>query len=80
MSVVAAVKLDRMANKKKPTGGEHKTPRQNVQFPIQWFKLARQLASGRAQPTLWFLLRILAEEAQRQGVEHPPLPWEVSDP
>lgn len=62
---------------KKKTGGEHTTPRTPVQVPTAWWNIARKLAGKRQQPTLWYLLRIISEEAQQEGIQNlPPLPWE----
>lgn len=69
-------KIRRMGRKKK-TSGEHTTPRQPVQFPADWIKLARRLAAKRKQPTMWFILSLIAEAAQAEGeTELPPAPWE----
>jgi len=64
---------------RKSTGGEHKTPRVNMQVPEAWMKLARLLGNQAKQPTLWYWLQILADAADRAGVERPPLPWEEPD-
>ncbi len=50
-----------------------------VQIPKSWMKLARKLASDAKQPVLWFILGMIAEKAQESDVEHPVLPWEVSE-
>lgn len=42
-----------------------------------WAKLARKLAAKQRQPMLWLLLSLLADEADRQGEDHPPLPWDT---
>lgn len=55
---------------------EHKTPRVGIQLPKPWADLARKLAAKKQQPMLWLLFSLLAEEAQQQGEESPPLPWE----
>lgn len=62
--------------KKKPTGGAHKTPRKPVQVPEEWLVLARKLANIHRQPTLWFLLSLVADAADKEGIERPRLPWE----
>lgn len=61
---------------KKNQGGERKTPRTPVQFPKSWMKLVRELAAGRQQPALWFLISLVIEEAKKQGKDHPLPPWE----
>jgi hypothetical protein len=61
---------------KKPSGGAHKAPRVAVQIPKQFADLARILAAKKQQPTLWFLLDLIAKEAEKQKIERPALPWE----
>ncbi len=55
---------------------EHKTERVAVQMPKPWADLARKLAAKNKQPTLWFLLALVAEEAKKHKEQCPPLPWE----
>ena len=66
--------FDRMAKKK--TGGEHTTPRKPVQMPMPWYKLTSKLASNKKQPMLWYLMSLLAKEAEEANIERPKLPWE----
>lgn len=73
--VAASVRLGGMA-KKKSTSGQHKTPRVPYQIPRAWSDLARTMAAKHRQPALWFLLSLIADEATRQGLEVPPLPWD----
>jgi hypothetical protein len=71
--------INKLANETYPAlceGGEHKTPRTAVQLPTAWFSLARKLAAKQQQPTMWFLLRAIAEKADEVGEERPRLPWE----
>jgi hypothetical protein len=69
------VTIDRMA--KKPTGGQHKTPRKPIQVPEEWLQVARKLASKRAQPTLWLIIQLLADLADKEGIERPKFfPWQ----
>lgn len=64
--------MPRMGRKKE----EHKVPRVPVQMPKPFHDLARKMARSKKQPMLWLLLTLLAEEADREGVERPALPWE----
>jgi len=68
----------RMAQRKKSNSGEHKTPRKAVQVPEDWLNVARRLANANRQPTLWFLLSLVAEAADKANVTRPRLPWEES--
>lgn len=77
--IAASAKIAGMA-KKKSSSGEHKTPRVPYQIPQTWSDLARRMAAKQKQPTLWFLLSLIADEAVRQGEEVPPLPWEQNLP
>lgn len=54
----------------------HKVPRIPIQMQKPWADLARKLAAKNKQPMLWLLLSLLADEADKQDMEHPPLPWE----
>lgn len=65
--------------KKKPTGGQHKTPRKPVQVPVEWLNVARKLANANRQPTLWYFLSLVADAADKAGVERPRLPWEDTE-
>lgn len=74
-----ATTISHMAKKK--LGGQHATPRTPVQVPTAWWAIARKLASKHKQPTLWYLLSIIATEAEKEGIEGvPPLPWEEDEP
>lgn len=62
------------------TSGPHKTPRTSVQVPNDWLKVARQRASTKQQPVLWYLLSLIQKDAAEAGVaDLPPLPWEDAD-
>lgn len=61
---------------KKYPGGKHTTPRKPVQIPETWIKLARQLAAKNEQPMLWYLLKLIGEAADKEGLDHPAYPWE----
>lgn len=77
--------MPRMAGKKeegkKPaSGGKNKTPRKPIQMPTDWLKVARIRAGTKQQPTLWYLIALIAEDARTAGVtDLPPLPWERED-
>lgn len=58
---------------------EHKVPRIAVQIPKPWHDFARKMASKRKQPMLWYILALLAEDAEEQDEEHPALPWEEGE-
>ena len=62
--------------KGRPPGGSRKTPRQPVQIHVTWLKLARKQAAKRKQPTLWYLISLILEDAQKDGEELPPSPWD----
>ncbi len=51
-------------------------PRTLMNVPKPWADLARKLSATRQQPMLWMILALIADEAERQEMEHPPLPWE----
>jgi hypothetical protein len=69
-----------MAKKRKTTesrpGGKHVTPRVPYQLPLEFAQLARKLAGQRKQPTLWYLLSLIIEDAKANGMETPAPPWE----
>ncbi len=74
---------DRMSNKKQKSG-KHKVPRKAVQFPIDWLAIARRLAAENRQPTMWFLVGLVAEAAERRKEvvaekDLPPFPWKEKD-
>jgi hypothetical protein len=71
--------IDRMAKKKKPTGGKHKVPRQPMMIPAPWMALVRKLAAKRQQPSVWFVLSIVGELAEKEGIDRPSYPWEEGD-
>lgn len=65
---------------KKPTGGQHKTPRVSVQFPKDWLKVARELARKRPTPTVWWLVELIKREAEAAKMaDLPPGPWDRED-
>lgn len=70
--------LDRMATdkNKKPTGGKHTTPRQNIGVPGEWHAVMRQLAAKQKMLVLWYMLDLVAQKADELGVDRPALPWE----
>lgn len=65
----------RMA-KKGGKRGKHTTPRKPIQIPEDWLNLARALAAKNKQPTLWYLLGLLAAAAEAAEMPHPKPPWE----
>lgn len=65
----------RMA-KKKPSGGQHTTQRKPIQFPIDWYKLAYRMAAKKQQPMTWYILKLIADDAEKEGIDRPKLPWE----
>jgi hypothetical protein len=52
-------------------------PRKSLKLAQDWFDLAQELAGTRKQPAIWMLMEFLAEEAERQGKDRPPFPWET---
>lgn len=58
---------------------DHKVPRIAVQIPKPWHDFARKMASKRKQPMLWYILAVLAEDADKEGEDHPALPWEEDE-
>lgn len=51
-----------------------------MQIPADWLALMRVLASKTKQPTLWWMLDLVAREAVAQGLPHPKPPWEPDAP
>ena len=78
--MTAVATIPRMGKKKRP-GGQHKTQRRAVQFPLAWFKVAQELArKEKPSPTIWFLVSLVKEKAEAAGLtDLPPLPWESED-
>lgn len=73
----AARTIARMANKKKPSSGRHKKPRRPVQFPMDWYAIAQQLAKKRPMPTVWYLVELVKKDAEQNGIEVLPTPpWD----
>jgi len=69
-------KVNVAAKRKKGDSG-HVTPRKPVQFPEDWLAVAKELASKRRQPIMWTWLGVLGEAAEKEGIAHPPYPWEI---
>lgn len=66
-----------MAKKRK--GGQHKTPRQPIQFPKDWLAIVRQMAERRRQPMLWVLISLVEQGAKADKITPlPPMPWEAA--
>lgn len=65
---------------KKPSGGNHQTPRVNIGVPAEWHAVMRKLAARAKQPVLWYLIDLAAKEAEAAGVDAPPLPWSEESP
>jgi hypothetical protein len=42
----------------------------------QWHTVIRQLAAGKRQPVLWWVIAATIERAERAGIATPPPPWE----
>ncbi len=62
--------------KYKKVSGKHSTPRQPVQIPVDWLKVARDLAEDRPMPVVWLLVELVKREAEAKGkTDLPPLPW-----
>lgn len=69
-----------MANKKKPTGGKHATPRTNIGVPDDWHHVLRRIAAKRQQTLVYALIALLRQEAERLDVlDLPPAPWEIDE-
>jgi hypothetical protein len=76
--MIRAATLPRMAKRK---SGEHKTPRRPIQFPMDWFEVAQQLAAKRPTPTVWYLVQLVKADAEAQGIKKlPKTPWEKEAP
>lgn len=75
----APVRIATMAKQGKRSGGKHKTERKAVQVPVPWLALARKLAAKKKQPTLWFIIALIAEAADKEGEQCPTPPWEESE-
>lgn len=75
--MTGAATIQRMPPKKKQSG-KNKTPRTAVQIPTPWIELARKIASRRAQPTVWYLIKLIEQDAVKEGMqdEVPTYPWE----
>lgn len=66
-----------MANKKK-VSGKHQTPRRAVQLPDEWVKVAKELASDRPMPVMWYLVELIQRDAEaKKKADLPPLPWKL---
>ena len=66
--------------KKKKVSGKHQAPRAPVQFPADWLAVARALAASRQQPLVWFLVAMVKEKAEAEGMPNlPDPPWQPSD-
>jgi len=61
---------------KKPKGGQHKTQRQPVQIPVEWISVARKAALKKQQPLMWYLVSLLGDAAEKEGLDLPRFPWE----
>lgn len=67
---------------KKQTGGAHKTKRVVYQIPEAISKLIRKQAALRQQPAMWYLVRLVLDDAKANGVsedELPVPPWEEGE-
>lgn len=64
-----------MADKKKPAK-QSQRDRLPVQLPADWGKLVTSRAADFRQPVLWYLLSLIAADADKAGVKRPSLPWE----
>lgn len=60
-------------------GGKHQTPRRMVGMPLDWFKLAQELAREKPTPTVWWIIGLIKREAEAAGKPIPALPWETED-
>jgi len=47
-----------------------------VNFTTEWHAVLRTLAGKRKMPVLWYLIDLAREDAEKNGVKTPPLPWE----
>lgn len=77
----AAPIMVRMEKKKRrgrpPEKDRHKTPRKPMQLPVPWIDVAKQIARNRPMPAVWLVVRLIADEAARQGItDLPPFPWD----
>ncbi len=65
--------------KRKKVSGKHSTTRKPVQFPEDWLKVAKRMASRRPAPVVWYLIELIRLDAEAAGeVDLPPLPWNGS--
>lgn len=73
-----AVSINRMGKeRKKPNADRHVTPRKPIQMPLDWYLVTFKMASAQKQPTLWYILSRIAEDADAAGIPRPKLPWET---
>lgn len=70
-------KTGKLGGEKAPkVSGKHTTKRIGVNFTAEWHAVLRKLAGKKKQPVVWYLMDLAREDAKRNGVETPPLPWE----
>ncbi len=63
--------------KKKPNSGKHKTERKPMQMPMDWYATIRRQAAKTATPALWYLIRLVKADCEKDGVtDLPSVPWE----
>lgn len=64
----------RMGKKK---SGERATPRQPVQVPTDWLRIAKAMAAKRPAPVVWYLIELVKRDAEAAGLtDLPPTPWD----
>jgi hypothetical protein len=69
-----------MSKSKKPSSGEHKTPRQNVGLPADWHAILRRIAASRKTTVVYAMIDLIAEEAGRVDIHDlPEFPWEKDE-
>ena len=69
-------RMDKPKPPKPPPKPSRKTNRKPVQYPTDWLDLAWDMANDRKQPVLWFLLELIAKQADAEKRSRPRLPWE----
>lgn len=64
---------------KKKVSGKHSTPRKTVQIPVDWLRVAQEIAAEGPTPVMWYLIDLIRKDAEAKGRKAiPPLPWQVS--
>jgi len=68
-----------MARKKNHESAADESPkrdRQTVQLPGNWHRALLRLSAHWRQQKVWAMCRLIGEACEKEGLEHPPFPWE----